>query len=123
MSMSKSEHKQKKKKLVQKAIFKFYMKEKEKLSKLEMLEYTSLQIQPYLITETMTTKEINLLYSLRSRCHESKLNFRKMNKNDLRCRFGCDQVESQEHIFTQCIKLKGTQQITQDAEYKNIGRD
>ena len=91
----KSEYKKKIKQLVQKAAFKFYMNEKDKLTKLETLQYTELKIQPYLKEKTTTNKEKNLLYSLRSRSHEAKINFRNMNKHDLKCRFGCNTNESQ----------------------------
>ena len=45
-----------------------------------------------------------------------------MNKNYLKCRFGCDQNENREHVFNQCTKLNDTTQIkiTQVDEYNNI---
>ena len=119
----KSEYKKKIKKLVQQAAFKYYMKEKDKMTKLDKLEYTQLKLQTYLTEKTTTNKEKYLLYSLRSRSHEAKVNFKNMNKHDLQCRFGCKTNESQEHIFIQCTKLKEASQMPQNIDYEDIFKD
>ena len=54
---------------------------------------------------------------LRSKCHQAKDNFRKMNKNNLKCSLGCNSIETQNHIFEECpviinhIKLNNIIQI------------
>ena len=46
-------------------------------------------------------KQKQLLYVLRSNCHSSKMNFKKLNRNNLN-RVLCSQPENQVHTFTQC---------------------
>ena len=46
--------------------------------------------------------EKKLLFSLRSKCYDARLNFRKLNKRNLRCRLNCYNEESQCHIFQSC---------------------
>ena len=53
----------------------------------------------------MSRKEINLLYSLRSRSHPAKQNYRKMY-NNIQCVFGCLEDEDQYHIFVKCEKIR-----------------
>merc|ERR1712204_116589 len=64
--------------------------------------------------------ERELLVRLRSKCHDAKANFRKMNKNDVKCSFGCDEIECQEHIFSNCLPLQSRVSSTDTAEYQNI---
>ena len=47
-------------------------------------------------------RDKNLLYALRSSCHQAKCNFIRMNKNHLQCSLGCQTVEDQYHIFKNC---------------------
>ena len=91
------------------AAFHAYLALKEKSKKkLKSLEYTSLNIQPYLISEKFSSKQIKLLYSLRSKCYSAKINFKKMHKGDLICIFHCNVEETQYHVFEHCqpIRLK-----------------
>ena len=43
---------------------------------------------------------------IRSRCHDSKNNFKKFYKNDILCRYGCLSAETQIHLLTQCKFLE-----------------
>ena len=81
------------------------MKEQSK-KKLKSLEYKSLGIQQYMISEQFSLKQIKLLYSLRSKCYPAKLNFKKMNKGDLKCTLLCSQEETQDHIFETCPAIR-----------------
>ena len=82
--------------------------------------YQSLNIQPYLTSKLFTKEERNLMYSLRSNRHPAKNNFKRMNKNNLHCSLGCQSIEDNIHIFTQCPKMKVSQK---DLNYKNISKD
>ena len=61
--------------------------------------------QPYLISNTLKTTEKELLFNMTSKCHKSKINFKKLYKNNLQCSLGCVQPEYQRHIFTTCLKI------------------
>jgi hypothetical protein len=101
-SMSQFQYKKKIKLLIQKAVFEYFVTEKQKHSKLDDIGYTDLRIQPYLKDPSFSKDERALLTSLRSRCYSAKINFRKLYKNDLNCRLGCDLPESQIHVFMHC---------------------
>ena len=87
-NISKSDYKKEIKQLIKTPAFKEYMQEKNNKSKPNPLKYEHLTIQSYLTEPILSRKEINLLYSLRSRSHPAKQNYRKMYKN-LQCVFGC----------------------------------
>ena len=57
------------------------LKEKSK-KKMKDLNYTKLEIQPYMTNGQFSLKQIKLLFALRSKCYRAKLNFRKMNKGN-----------------------------------------
>ena len=84
-----------------KAAFKYFLKIKEAHTKLDKIEYTQLRIQPYLSTTLITNKQKQLLYILRSNCHSEKMNFKKLNRNNLNFVL-CSKPEDQAHTFTQC---------------------
>ena len=85
-----------------KPVFEYLMNIKRSHTKLNNVTYKHLQIQSYLVTKNINNKEKELLYNLRSKCHSSKNNLRKMNKNNLNCIFKCLQVEDQEHSLPNC---------------------
>ena len=105
-SYSKEEYKKKVKILVKKAALKYLLNQKEGHKKIKDITFNEYKIQPYLNSNMFNNEERKLLYSLRSRCHPAKLNFRKMNKNNLFCSLGCNELEDQIHIFEKCNKLK-----------------
>ena len=86
---TKVEYRKKINKLVKKAAFSEYIKEKEQKSKLNNLTYETFNIQPYLTKCGLTKKEISILFSLRSNSHPAKCNYKKMYSNSLQCSFGC----------------------------------
>ena len=68
---------------VKNAAFKEYFKlKKESRKKLNSLQYEELVIQPYLESSHFSLEEKQLLYSLRSKCYPTKMNFKKMNKGN-----------------------------------------
>ena len=104
-SIPKSEYKVRIKKLVENAAFKFMIKLKNGLSKIKDINYDTLKIQEYLKSDNFNPKERNLLYSLRSRSHPAKLNYRQLNSVNLKCFLGCSDDEDQNHIFEKCRYL------------------
>ena len=92
---SKEDYKNKMLNLIKNADFKYFMQQKETHKKLDQVEYTELKIQAYLKSRLLSNKEKKLLYLVRSRCYDVKYNFKKMNKNDIQCRFGCLTPEDQ----------------------------
>ena len=70
------------------------------------LVYKEFKMQPYMNTSTFNTQEINLLFSLRSKCYPAKMNLKKMHRGDLKCSLKCDVQETQFHIFQECEPIK-----------------
>ena len=62
------------KRLINKAVFEFFMNKKQTHSKLNGLKYSKLETQPYLTSNKLKTTEKELLFNLRSNCHKSKNN-------------------------------------------------
>ena len=92
---------------VKTAVFKEYLKLKEESKKkLKDLHYEEFAIQPYLTSNEISIEQKQLLFSLRSKCFSAKMNFKKMNKGNLGCRFHCDSEETQNHIFENCQPIK-----------------
>ena len=117
--MDKQSYKKYIKEKVTKSAFEHFMEEKKKHTKLDEIVYDELKIQKYLVSDKFTVKERNLLYSLRSRCHNSKNNFRKMNKNNLQCTFGCTSIEDQRHTFLICKEIRSQVNVG-NTQYENI---
>ena len=90
------------KKMVNEAAFKSYTAKKETYQKMRNLEYKQLELSPYLKSNEFSGKERKLLTLLRSRCHPARNNFKKMYQNQIKCNFGCNEKEDQEHIFMRC---------------------
>ena len=92
---------------VEKEAFENYLKLKENCKKkMKNLQYDELAIQPYMINGNFTLKQIKLLFSLRSMCYPAKLNFRKLNRGNLKCSLGCIEDESQTHLFEECEPIR-----------------
>ena len=105
MHTLKNAHKEEIKSAIQKAAFKYFMEIKEGHKKLDNVKYEDFKIQQYLTSKLFNQKERQMLYLMRSQCHNSKYNL-KMQRNYIKCSFGCNAVEDQIHIFTQCMNLK-----------------
>ena len=67
----KSTYKKKIKVLINKAVFKFFMNIKETHSKLDEVTYSKLETQIYLTSSKLKTSEKELLFNMRSKCHDS----------------------------------------------------
>ena len=93
---------------------------KEKHSKLNGITYSELKVQPYLTTDLLNNGQKELLYKLRSKCHESKLNFYKINKNNLKCVFGCSKNEDQKHAFLYCWPIVSQIKNPHMTKYNNL---
>ena len=106
--------------LISKAAFKHFLTIKETHSKLNDLSYSELKVQPYLTSNMITNEQKQLLYKLRSKCHESKMNFRKMHKNNLKCVFGCSQDEDQKHAFLYCWPIVSKIKNHHVTQYNNL---
>ena len=119
-STNKCDYKKKIKNLLMKAAFAEYMKEKDQKSKLNNLTYDSLKIQPYLTKNSYSHKEKCLLYSLRSRSHPAKSNYKKMYQNNMQCSFGCLKEETQFHVFQECEKTRQNLDLNEKVEFSFI---
>ena len=119
-STNKCDYKKKIRNLLMKAAFAEYMKEKDQKSKLNNLTYDSLKIQPYLTKNSYSHKEKCLLYSLRSRSHPAKSNYKKMYQNNMQCSFGCLKEETQFHVFQECEKTRQNLDLNEKVEFSFI---
>ena len=99
---SKDVYKKEIKVLINNAAFRYFMELKDQHKKLNNMKYEHLRIQAYLVSKKFNKSERQLLYSLRSNCHKSKYNFKKMHRNHTLCSLSCPDIEDQEHIFTKC---------------------
>ena len=109
-------------KQIRKSAFTFFMNLKETHTKLDSVNYDKLETQKYLGSKLLTNKEKQLLYLLRSRCYDAKSNFKKIFKNNIKCRFGCLVPEDQAHIFKNCPKLNSIHKRNNNTniEYNDI---
>ena len=89
-------------------------------SKLIDITYNKFQIQPYLTTKEKNNSGKELLFNLRSNCHSSKYNFRKINKNNTNCVFKCPHIEDQRHSFTQCTPILNNISNAYTTTYEDI---
>ena len=72
------------------------------MKKLSKLKYTKFQIQEYIMSKEITTKQKQIIFSIRTQTYKVKGNLPKQYQNNLKCR-GCNfKLESQEHVFTEC---------------------
>jgi hypothetical protein len=70
------------------------------------LHYQKLEMQSYMKNGSFNQEEIKLLFSLRSKSYPAKINYKKMNKGNLKCTFYCNSDETQEHIFQHCQPIQ-----------------
>ena len=124
--MTKEEYKKEIKEQISKAAFKDLLQLKQKHSKLNEVTYFTFSMQPYLKSKQMNKKEKTLLYLMRSKCHKSKSNFKKMFQNNTKCIFACDSIEDQVHAFTQCLpvlsKINRTANLDHSMIFQNIDK-
>ena len=89
-------------KLLRDAAFQSYTKEKSMCSKLNEVQYEMLQVQTYLKNKSISKEHKILLYRVRTRCTDTKSNFKSLYKNHLMCRFGCQKELTQKHLYMEC---------------------
>ena len=53
-------------------------------------------------------------------CYKSKINFKKLHKNNLVFLFGCSDVQDQNHIFTNSQPIRSQLNITEAVKYEYI---
>ena len=78
----------------------------ESIDKTKVREY-KLPIQEYLKTNDLSKEMKIVLFSLRSREYDLKVNYKSMYENNMQCRI-CqkeDSIEDEEHTFFQCESL------------------
>ena len=92
------------KEMVCKAALKMYKEKQKSESKIKDLKYEQLSLQEYLKSDMFSKDERKLLVRLRSKCHNSKTNFKMLYKNQTNCVLGCTENEDQEHVFINCEK-------------------
>ena len=92
--------------------------------KMSSLRYEQLKAQDYIISTQFNSEEKRLFFSLRSNCYPAKINFKYMNKGNLKCSLNCDQIETQIHVFENCepvlSRLNITETITLNGIYGSI---
>ena len=121
LSTSKEDYQKFIKNRVQKAAFNSYIQLKDKSkTKMKDLKYDNLVIQNYLVSDQFSIEEKKLLLSLRSMCYPAKMNFRKMNKGNLKCSFFCEEEETQGHIFQACKPLLSRLETSSAVRIKDI---
>ena len=87
----------------EKEAFICYLKIKENSKRtMRDLKYNKLTIQLYVTNGPFSLNQIKLLFGLTSKCYPEKLNFHKLNRDNLRFRMSCNEDESQSHIFENC---------------------
>ena len=70
------------------------------------LVYEQFELQSYLSHPKFGKNEVKLMCLLRSRTYPAKANFKKLNRNNLKCSFLCNKIETQEHIFEECHPIQ-----------------
>ena len=88
------------KKHIKVAAFKMLINIQKTHIKSRSMEYNELVMQKYLCSENnfMTNKEKRFAFTARAHMLKLKGNF-KEGKTDIKCSFGCDNVEDQKHLY------------------------
>ena len=88
------------KKHVNATAFKYLINLQKTHTKAKEMQYGDLNLQQYLDSESnpMTNKEKIFAFTSRAHMLDLKCNF-KLGKVDLKCSLGCDQDETQQHVF------------------------
>ena len=78
------------------------------------------EFEPYLLSKNLSTEEKQILFKLRTRMVDVKLNFKTQYGQNLACNF-CPEMESQSHLLT-CKQLTNDIDL-EDTEYNDIFQD
>ena len=105
---------------VHNAAFKYLTREKLKMSKIMYVEHEKFQFQKYFQPSGSSIDEVKLLFQLRSRMVDVRINF-KNKYDDTLCPLCKAADDSQEHVFS-CTKLTTNKNflIDGDIEYSHI---
>ena len=88
-------------------------------SKTRHLQYSGLQLQPYLSSQRSTTiKQKSMIFNLRTRMIQMKDNY-KNGKEDLLCKCCQKQAESQQHLLN-CEKLNDNSLVADLHRYEDL---
>ena len=68
-------------------------------TKLKDVHYEKFIIQSYMKSSRLNLDEIRLLFALRSKSYPAKINYKTINKGNLKCTFLCDSEETQDQIL------------------------
>ena len=79
-------------------------------------------MQNYLKSQLFSNSDIEVLFKLRSKTVDVKSNFKTKHSNSVKCPItGCNQEDSQEHMFESCeILLKRSQYKNDKIKHKQI---
>ena len=99
-SLNKSNFKRLVKNAIKRECFRTLMKEKESLRKGQDLQYDSLEMQPYLLSNNgLSVKNMRKIYHMRSREIQLKCSYPSAFK-DTSCPYqGCESQDTQKHLF------------------------
>ena len=78
---------------------KFLIEQRNKHSKSENLKFEGFKPANYLMSRNLTTKEVQTLFSLRSRMIDVKANFPSTNQDNLWCKLCFLFPETQQHLL------------------------
>ena len=90
------------------------------------IEYSTLELQPYLRSANLHPEEIQTITALRSNCVKSiRSNFSKMYKNRLQCPLNCTsenpQIDTQDHLLAcKSLKVENPSKLTIQLVYSDI---
>ena len=105
------------------AAFKYLTEKKKQHSKLNYIKYDMLKIQKYLTIEKFTNENKILLFKLRTRMVDVKINFKnKYSTANLRCRLCHGEDESQEHLLDCNVLILNCLELYNDSDvqYEDI---
>ena len=114
-------------KYIKNAAFKYLTKKQESHSKINIIKYSKLETQKYMISPIFSNEEVNQLHALRAKTTNCKMNFKNRFKiEDLLCNLCESEDQDQEHLL-QCSvvirKLKSSHVTKQKIEYEDIYSD
>ena len=105
---------------IEKAAFKWLLEEKNKKSKVKNLEYERLEIQNYLVSSQLKTTEKKLLFQLRTRMVDVRVNFKNRHSDTICPVCGLSEDE-QNHVLECKVLLSNISDITTEkVEYEDI---
>ena len=123
LSMKEKPYKDKVKSKVRHAAFTNLMKEKVSHSKMDNIQYTSLQLQEYLYSPLFDSESSQMLFALRTRTVRGvKNDFRGMFA-DVLCPLGCGNSDTLENILTCSVlqnKLNSEHLVTNAVKFEDI---